>query len=107
MSVRGSGMRKEVYCSSSRALCAQRAGTAGRSRTYVREAPCARGRPAHAQQRSVRVRVSRGYGSGVLTRGQKTIYADAGRVHGRRVVHVKTESYRHRYKLETRRKEGL
>jgi hypothetical protein len=32
MSVRGSGMRKEVYCSSSRALCAQRAGAARRSR---------------------------------------------------------------------------
>jgi len=29
MSVRGSGMRKEVYCSSSRALCAQRAGAVG------------------------------------------------------------------------------
>jgi hypothetical protein len=33
MSVRGSGMRKEVYCSSSRALCAQRAGSGRRSRT--------------------------------------------------------------------------
>jgi len=61
MSVRGSGMRKEVYCSSSRELCAQRAGTAGRSRTYVREAQRARGRPVRAQQRSVRVRAGRGY----------------------------------------------
>ena len=107
MSVRGSGMRKEVYCSSSRALCVQRAGTVRRSRTYVREAQYAHGRPACAQQRSVRVRAGRVYGCGVLARGQKTIYADAGRVHGRRVVHVKTERYRHRYKLETRRKEGL
>jgi hypothetical protein len=132
-------MGKEVYCSSSRALCAQLAGAARRSRTtrswhqlpgngssvvYVREAPTrswqelcagdgssvlyvresqyALGRPARAQQRSVLVQAGRVYGCGVLARGQKTIYADAGRVH----VHVKTESYRHRYKLEARRKKG-
>ena len=115
-------MRKEVYCSSSRALCAQLAGAARRSRTmrswqelgagdgssvlYVREAQYASGRPVCAQQRSVRVRSGRVYGCSVLASGQKTIYADAGRVHGRRVVHVKTESYRHRYKLEARWKEG-
>ena len=66
MSVRGSGMRKEVYCSSSRALCAQLAGAARRSRTmrswqelgagdgssvlYVREAQYARGRPARSRE---------------------------------------------------------
>jgi hypothetical protein len=99
-------MRKEVYCSSSRALCAPRSGASRRSRTTcngqkprtgnessvvcVRETQYARGRPARAQQRSVRVRASKGYGCrcGVLTRGQRTIYAEAGRVHGRRVAHI-------------------
>ena len=115
MSVRWSGMGEEVYCSSSRSRGAWLAGAVCRGRTMrslqelragdgasvcVQEAQYVRGRPAHAQQRSVRVRASRGYGCGVLARGQKTIYTDAGRVHGRRVVHVKTESYRHRYKLE-------
>ena len=85
-------MGKEVYCISSRALYAQRAGAAHRSRTtrswhqlpgngssvvYVRGAQYACGRPARAQQRSVRVRAGRVYGCGVLAYGQKTIDADA------------------------------
>jgi hypothetical protein len=38
--------------------------------------------PARAHHRSVRVRTGRVYGCRALARGQKTIYADAGRVHG-------------------------
>ena len=81
-------MGKEVYCSSSRALYAQRAGAARRGRTTgnmssdVRSAQCACGRPARAQQRSVRVRAGRVYGCGGLARGQDTIDADAWAVHG-------------------------
>jgi hypothetical protein len=78
-------MGKEVYCSSSRSLYAQRAGAARRSRTThslwqklcagnvasdVRVAQYACGRPARAQQRSVRVRSGRVYGCGVLAPGQ-------------------------------------
>ena len=78
-------MGKEVYCSSSRELYAQRAGAARRGRTThslwqklcagnvssdVRGAQYACGRPARAQQRSVRVRSGRVYGCGVLARGQ-------------------------------------
>jgi hypothetical protein len=78
-------MGKEVYYSSSRPLYAQRAGAARRSRTThslwqklcagnvasdVRVAQYACGRPARAQQRSVRVRSGRVYGCGVLARGQ-------------------------------------
>ena len=90
-------MGKEVYCISSRALYAQRAGAARRGRTThsvwqrlcarnmtsgVRVAQYACGRPARAQQRSVRVRSGRVYGCGVLARGQQTVDADACGVHG-------------------------
>ena len=77
-----------VYCSSSRALYAQRAGAARRGRTTgnmssdVRVTQYACGRPARAQQRSVRVRAGRVYGCGVLARGQQTVDADACGVHG-------------------------
>ena len=72
-----SGMGEEVYCSSSREHGAWLAGAMCRRRTTrswqelhvgdgssacVREAQYARGRPAHAQQRSVRVRACRVYG---------------------------------------------
>ena len=92
-----SGMGEEVYCSSSREHGAWLAGAMCRRRTTrclqelrawdgasvcVRESQYARGRPAHAQQRSVRVQSGRVYGYGVLTHRQETIYADAGRVHG-------------------------
>jgi hypothetical protein len=85
MSVRGSGVGKEVYFNSSRALYAQRAGAARRGRTThslwqkviagnlasdVRAAQYTCGRPARTQQRSVRVRTGRVYGCGVLARGQ-------------------------------------
>jgi len=91
-------MGKEVYYSSSRALYAQRAGAAHRSRTtrswhqlpgngssvvYVRGAQYARECPARAHHRSVRVRTGRVYGCSVLARGQETIHVDAERVHRR------------------------
>jgi hypothetical protein len=74
-------MGKEVYCSSSRELYAQRAGVTRRSRTMhrlcqklcdgnvssdVQGTQYACGRPACAQQRNVRVRAGRVYGCGVL-----------------------------------------
>ena len=91
MSVLWSGMGEEVCCSSSRSHVARLAGAVCRGRitrswqelcagdqlsVCVREAQYVRGRPARAQQRSVRVRTG-------LARGQETIYVDAGRVHGR------------------------
>ncbi len=93
-----SGMGKEVYCSSSRVLYAQRAGAAHGSRTtrswhqlpgngssvvYVRGAQYARECPARAYHRSVLVRTGRVYGCSVLARGQETIHIDAERVHRR------------------------
>ena len=111
-------MGKEVYCSSSRALYAQRAGAARRGRTThsvwqrlcarnmtsgVRGAQCACGRPARAQQRSVRVRAGRVYGCGVLA-DRKLSTRMQGECMGGEYVHVKTESYRHRYNLEARGK---
>ena len=96
---------KEVCCSSSRAHGSWFAGAMCRSRTTrcwqelgaedgdhvcVREAQYALWRPAHAQQRSVWWRAGRVYGCGVLARGQKTMYTDAGRVHGE-YVHVDRE----------------
>jgi hypothetical protein len=91
-------MGEEVCCSSSRSHVARLAGAVCRGRitrswqelcagdqlsVCVREAQYVRGRPARAQQRSVRVRTGRVYEYGVLARRQETIYADAGRVHGR------------------------
>ena len=91
-------MGKEVYCNSSRALYAQRAGAARRGRTTrslwqkliagnlssdVQVAQYACGRPVCAWQRSVRVRAGRVYGCSVLARGQETIHVDAERVHRR------------------------
>ena len=122
MCVLWSGMGKEVYCSSSRELCAQLAVDARRSRTtlswqevcagdgssvlYVRESQYASGRPVRAQQRSVRVRAGRVYGCGVLA-DRKLSTRMQGECMGGEYVHVKTESYcRHRYKLESVGKEG-
>ena len=113
-------MGEKVYCSSSRVLYAQRAGAAHGSRTtrswhqlpgngssvvYVRGAQYARECPARAYHRSVLVRTGRVYGCSVLARGQKTIDADAERVHGAR-IRTWTESYRHIYILEARGKRG-
>jgi len=97
-------MREEVCFSSSLSHHAQLAGAAqypwNVTSECVRETQYARGRPAHAQKRSVQCRACRVYGCCVLARGQKTIYADAWRVHGCGVLAWRTESYRHRYNLE-------
>jgi len=109
-------MGREVYCSSSRALYAQRAGAGRRSRTThilwqklcagnTRDAVCVRASSAREHFSAVRVRAGRVYGCGVLACGQKTIDADAERVHGAR-IRTWTVSYRHIYILEARGKEG-
>ena len=65
----------------------------------------ASGPPSPFQQYPSWVRGGRVYGYGVLARRQKTIYADTERVHGAS-MRTWTESYRHRYILEARGKEG-
>ena len=79
-------MRKEMSCKSSRSHGAGLAGAIRRCRRSgsvgCEKARNARECPARAHHRSVRVRAGRVYGCRVLARGQKTIYADAGRVHG-------------------------
>ena len=65
----------------------------------------ASGPPSPFQQYPSWVRGGRVYGYGVLALRQKTIYADTERVHGAS-MRTWTESYRHRYILEARGKEG-
>ena len=111
-------MRQEVYCNSSRALCTQRAGAVRRSRTtrsgqelrsgngssvlYVREVQYARGRSREV----FGCEPVEGMGAVYSRADRKVSTRMQGECMGGEYVHVKTESYRHRYKLESVGKEG-
>jgi hypothetical protein len=115
-------MGKEVYCSSSRALCTQLAGAACEVAPRAAGRSCAPGmdRPyCMCERRNMRTGVQRMrnrevfgcepvecMGAVYCRPDRKPSTLMQGECMGGEYVHVKTESYRHRYKLETLRKEG-